>query len=628
MIVKMSKVEIVGPKTLLEDVLSFLQNFGVFQLEPNVIGFVDKVDENYFSSLMPDEKTFKERIYLESLKKMIDELSSYLPYVPTREGYLNPSVIIDTISENLKKHLNVCRELANKKKVLETEFQELSHLKLFFDAIQSLALAEITKESLDFIGFVVKEKSMVDELKRSLMTLLKGKMSFHLTTLPDGTVLAVVVVEKEEVDKIKKLSSEKHIPDYNMPEALRHLSFKEKREYVNTTLSDISKELTSINNDLQKYAVRWLPIYNQVRSWIDEKLSIITAMVSAFETKMCFFIYGWMPSKDYSKIKKEIDKVFQGKVVIEEREIREEDLERIPVILKNPPYFKAFEIFVKFLPLPKYGSYDPTPFIGIFFPLFFGMILGDAGYGLILMLISVLLSKKYKTNQNILNVSKVMFVCSLYTCFFGVLYGEFFGELPQMFLGIEPLWIERRKTILPVLYFTVTVGVVHIILGMALGAISAYKRRTKKELVFKILNILLIICIIILIAAAFGIFPSLITKPLIIAILIFSPLLLFTGGLLAPLEVLKSIGNIISYTRIMAIGVSSVLIAFVANKMAGMVGNIVIGIIVAFLLHVINILLGMFSPTIHSLRLHYVEFFSKFLEQGGKKYTPFKKTVF
>lgn len=210
------------------------------------------------------------------------------------------------------------------------------------------------------------------------------------------------------------------------------------------------------------------------------------------------------------------------------------------------------------------------------------MILGDAGYGLILMLISIFLSKKYKKNQNIENVSKVMFICSLYMCFFGVLYGEFFGELPQMFLGIEPLWIERRKTILPVLYFTVTVGVVHIILGMALGAITAYKKHTKKELVFKILNILLIICIIILIAAAFGVFPSLITKPLIIAILIFSPFLLFTGGLLAPLEVLKSIGNIISYTRIMAIGVSSVLIAFVANKIAGMVGNIVIGIVVAF----------------------------------------------
>lgn len=96
-----------------------------------------------------------------------------------------------------------------------------------------------------------------------------------------------------------------------------------------------------------------MPIYNQGGSWIDEKLSIIKAMVSAFETKMCFFIYGWMPSKDFSKIKKEIDKVFHGKVVIDEREIREEDLDRIPVILKNPPYFKAFWIICKVFAIAK-----------------------------------------------------------------------------------------------------------------------------------------------------------------------------------------------------------------------------------------------------------------------------------
>ncbi len=100
----------------------------------------------------------------------------------------------------------------------------------------------------------------------------------------------------------------------------------------------------------------------------------------------------------------------------------------------------------------------------------------------------------------------------------------------------------------------------------------------------------------------------------------------YTGGLLAPFEILKSIGNIISYARIMAIGLTSVLIAFVANRLAGMTGDIIIGVVIAGLIHLLNMVLGVFSPTIHSLRLHYVEFFGKFLEQGGRRFEPLSKT--
>jgi len=192
--------------------------------------------------------------------------------------------------------------------------------------------------------------------------------------------------------------------------------------------------------------------------------------------------------------------------------------------------------------------------------------------------------------------------------FFGILYGEYFGELGNEFLGLEPLLIDRRSAIIPVLLFSLSVGVMHVTLGLFLGFLSAMRQKIRKEAAFKLLSIVVIFCVVILIVSLFEPFPWLLTRPLIIGILILTPLLLFTGGLLAPLELLKSIGNIVSYARIMAIGLASVLLAFVANRMAGMMGDVVVGIIAAVLLHIINIGARRLLPTIHSMRLHYVEF--------------------
>jgi V/A-type H+-transporting ATPase subunit I len=115
------------------------------------------------------------------------------------------------------------------------------------------------------------------------------------------------------------------------------------------------------------------------------------------------------------------------------------------------------------------------------------------------------------------------------------------------------------------------------------------------------------------------------TGPLLIGIGILMPVLIAAEGLLAPLELLKTMGNIISYVRIMAIGFSSVLLAVVANRLGGMTGDVMAGILVAGILHAFNLLLGVFAPTVHALRLHYVEFFSKFLDLGGRRFEPWHK---
>lgn len=616
----MSKVEIVGPKYLTEKVLSVLRDFGILHPEPGAIGFIETPEEGYIRSFLLEEKTLSERLYLEELYKKINELLSMIPGKTVRVSYLEPSKILDTIERLLQEHSDYCTNLCKDIDGINRELNELKRHMPFMDAVERLTADLGDIAGLEITGFIIKDRDRIDHIDNLIQGLVGGRYIFSHTITSDGTIVAVLVTDEKETKRIRDVLVTEQVPEVSLP-ALEGLSLKEKIAYLRNRINTLMEKQNELIGRLDRFAIRWRPIYERVSEWIEERLSILKAKSLIFETRMCFFIYGWIPSYEIKRLQEEFDRSFKGQVMINEKEIRSEDLDRVPVMLKNPPYFKPFEIFTRLLPLPSYTSYDPTVFIGLFFPIFFGMILGDAGYGLLLVSISLYMMRKFKGRRYIEDASKILFISSAYSIFFGILYGEFFGELGGLF-GLKPLCIERRMAIFPMLYFALTVGVFHVCLGLFLGLLTALRKRAKRELIYRLMNILILFSILTLVAALSGLFPDLLTRPLIIAILILTPLLLFSGGIIAPFEILRSIGNIISYARIMAIGLTSVLLAFVANRIGGLVGNIVMGILVASLLHILNIIIGIFSPTIHSLRLHYVEFLTKFIEPGGRRYEP------
>ncbi|HEY5674455.1 MAG TPA: V-type ATPase 116kDa subunit family protein [Malonomonas sp.] len=625
MIIKMSKVEIVGPREHLLAALELLRGKGVFHPEADRLGFVSEAEEKNVRELLLDEETVGEKLFFTSLQERINELLACLPDLPTRTSYLQPLPIIDVLNELVDKHLADCRNRQQQLQSLREELEAIARYLRFWTVLEPL-VAEVGDHSqLAFFGVTVRNPAEISALQQLLEQQSQGRCRLTTASIDDGSYVGLITTDQGMEEQLKRLLSSEQVPELALPEELAQLPFREKSGALRQVQQKTQARLQQQSAELETFARRWLPIYRQALSWLADRLSLYHATASAYETRQCFLIHGWMATEGVEELQRSLADQFQGQVVLSVLEMRLEDFDRVPVLLRNPLYFKPFELFARLLPLPRYSSYDPTPFLGLFFPLLFGMILGDIGYGLLLALLAGVLIRFFSSHANLLDGAKILGVSAAYTILFGILFGELFGNLGEQYFHLQPLWQERSQAIVPMIVFAISVGTAHVLLGLLLGIRYDFKRRLRREATVKIINLLLIVLCGLWLLGTRMPEPWALAAPLLIIILLLVPVLIVAGGLLAPLELLKSFGNIISYVRIMAIGLCSVLLAQVANQLGGMTGDLVAGFLVAGVLHFFNLLLGVFAPTVHALRLHYVEFFGKFLEFGGRQFKPLDK---
>lgn len=465
------------------------------------------------------------------------------------------------------------------------------------------------------------EADALERLRAELEGIVGGGFELLTRTLESGEIAVVLLVPASSAQRVEVLMREAGIQELSIPAEFGETTLAEAVPAIEARLRAIERRLEAIAERKARMVRETGPALRRARAGIGDRLAELEAMELAARTDGAFVLEGWLPAADEEELRTSLADRFGDTVVVTRLATAPWETEEAPVVLSNPRLFRPFEAITRLLPLPTYGSIDPTPFVAVFFPMFFGLILGDVGYGAVLAALGLLLHRRSRAGTRLRSVAEIAGACAVFSIIFGFLYGELFGDLGRRWLGLEPLAFDREEALLPFLGLAVAIGLVHVVLGLVLGAWAAVRGGGKRSLGKGVAAGMVLLTLLALLAAV-GVLPGGFFTPAIVALLIAFPILVALEGLLAPLELLSTLGNVLSYARIMALGTASVMMAVVANRMVGAVGSVLVGALFGLLFHVVNFALGVFGPTIHGLRLHYVEFFGKFYSPGGADYRP------
>ncbi len=291
---------------------------------------------------------------------------------------------------------------------------------------------------------------------------------------------------------------------------------------------------------------------------------------------------------------------------------------------------------------------DPNPIMSFFYYAFFGLMLSDAGYGILLIAFSVILKKKLKLKDSMKKMANMVFCCGVSTVIWGALFGGWFGDLIPVicteFLGFAKapslaIWLEPMDNSITLLLYSFLFGIIHLFAGLLIRFYMLLKDKNFIGAIFDVIPVMMFVVGFAIVGCSFfTIVPDSI-KPWGSKLLIVSGALIILtagrsskniigklgGGLYALYNTASGyLGDILSYSRLLALGLVTGVIANVINLLGAMTGNI-IGFILIFIIgHTINLAINLIGTYVHTCRLQYVEFFSKFYEGDGKTFTPFK----
>ena len=570
---------------------------------------------NYFSKLFPKEtkKEIDESSIKETLFVLLEQQASKYDFSNDYENLANISGEMDSNKE----------EIAN----LEIYRKELSK---WLNIKESLGNLKAFKTAKFFLGTVAKKnfEPLKDKLRNFEHTYIEEisdeSSQINIMLLTSNTE------EKELKNELKTYSFTETNFDFDT-------SFTDEYEKTKNREEELKKANEKLKEKVEKL-LKLIPKLLIQKEYLDNALIRETVVSNFKATDTVNIIEGYIPLDMEEEFKKIVNKNSNKSNYLEITEVDKDD-EEVPILLKNSGITGLFASITQMYALPRYNEIDPTAILSIFYWIFFGMMVADFAYGLILFILSGLALMIGKFDENKRKFLKFFFALSFSTMIWGLLYGSAFGDLIKLPTQV----LDSSKDFMSIFILSIIFGAIHLVIALGIKAYILIKNGHFMDVIYDVFlwYLTLTSLIILLLAGRFGL--SEFTKNIFIACAVIGMLGIVVfgardaktlvgrigGGLYSLYGITSYIGDFVSYLRLMALGLAGGFIASAINIIVKMLVSkgilgIILGIVVFTLGQSFNIFLSFLSSYVHTSRLTYVEFFSKFYEGGGKAFKKFR----
>jgi V/A-type H+/Na+-transporting ATPase subunit I len=458
-----------------------------------------------------------------------------------------------------------------------------------------------------------------------------------------------LIFDKKISEDIKKCLAEHKFAENELPKTNQLVS--ERYEKIESEKKEEERTIKENESKLAKLAKNMenLELAHDWFAWQVEKLQTERGLAN---TKSSFIIKGWVQEQNLPRIEEELSKISSEWTL---REIAPEEGENPPVVIQNKSFMSPFEAVSNIYGLPKASELDPTPFLAIFFILFFGLALTDAGYGIVMFIVMALILKYFKLAAGIKNLVKLLMYAGAATFVIGMVFGGWFGltadQVPSFLTYTtasgETMFLLQRidaiKSPLTVLILSLILGYIQVLTGVTIKFVHDFRNYSRKEAILGTGTWILMLTGIGVFIAGSALSLSFLAEAGKWWVIGATAILILTqgrenkniiakllSGILSLYGLVGYTSDILSYSRLLALGLATSIIGLAVNIVADLASGIpyigwlfVITIFIGG--HIFNLLINALGSFIHSGRLQFVEFFTKFMEGGGREFKPFSK---